>query len=177
VTESAIVETAWRVYDLLRTTAELLAALALVGGVVGAWTARRNATRRVRCRRLALGGVATLVVVLSLNYVYAAIVFVLTGTTERVAPMAVFVPAAVQSWPLLRPGGGLDTVVATVAPLCGVLGLAAIAIGSALWTVGRASSPTHRYGRQAVGWGIGALVVSVGGRLFAVAVYVLGPGL
>jgi hypothetical protein len=112
-----------------------------------------------------------------LNAVYAAIAYALTGTTAGQAPVAVFVPAAMRSWPLFRPGNGLHAVVATVAPLCGVLGLTAIAIGSALWAVGRARTPTRRCGQQAVVWGVGALVVSVGGRLFAVAVYVLGPGL
>jgi hypothetical protein len=174
---SPIVETAWKYYELFRLAGEALAFVALIIGLVGYFVIDANQRRKARSQAMILGGTAALVCLLLLNSIYTAISWIVAGTTANSDPLSVFMPYAVRNWDLVQPGGGsIYPVVATVAPACGILGLSGIAIGSGMWAIGNRGGTTHRYGRQALYFGIGALTISVGGRLYSAIVYVLAPG-
>lgn len=172
-----IVETAWKYYELFRLAGEALAFVALLIGVVGYFTFDANQRRKARSQAMILGGTAALGSILLLNSIYTAISWIVAGTTANSDPLSVFMPYAVRNWDLVQPGdGSIYPVIATVAPACGILGLSGIAIGSGMWAIGNRGGTTQRYGRQALYFGIGALTISVGGRLYSAIVYVLAPG-
>jgi hypothetical protein len=172
-----VLDIAWRYYDLLRTTGELLAFLAFIVGVLGYVKSSTRPAAKLKYRNMMLGGGAALVAILLLNSIYTAISWTFAGATSNPNVLAVFMPYGIRDWSWVDPGGNtIYPIVATVAPLCGILGLSAIVIGMGMWAIGPRGTPTRGYGQSAVYFGIGSLIVSVGGRLFSVIVYVGAPG-
>lgn len=172
-----VVETAWRFYELFRLTGEVLAFVALFIGAVGYYFTSKNANQHRRYRAMFLGGGAALLALLLLNSMYRALSWGVSGTTSDSDPLSVFMPYAIRNWHWIQPGdNSIYPVIATIAPVCGILGLSGIAIGSGMWAIGKVGGKTRLYGRKAFYFGLGSMVVSVGGRMFSAIVYVLAPG-
>jgi hypothetical protein len=179
VPSETLVPPTWRLFDLVRTATTLLGLLAVLVGCCGRFlTLQPN--RRVRARRLVLGGSVTLVCVVSLESVYRAISWVVAGGVDGLSPASAFLPTTTRSSGLYGASETAETLplsaIGTVARTSAISGLSTVCLSCGLWAVSSADGTLRRSGVRGITLGVALLAISVGAEFFAAINYALAAG-
>lgn len=172
VSPGGVSDPAWRLLMLARWTAVTVALVGLISGVIGTFLGRGQSQRAARWQSVLLGSATALVVLFGLSAVDDLIAFIMRATRNPF--VGAFLPVG---WPYAAPetGTALLPVAQAAAQTLSYLGLAAVALGAALWGAAPVGSRTYYRGRRGVAIGAVLLAISVGGVLFATIVAILLP--
>jgi hypothetical protein len=172
VNPGGVSDPAWRLLVLARRTALIIALVGLISGAIGTFLATRQSQHSARWQSVLMGSAVALVVLFGLSAMYDLIAFIMRVTGGRLVDA--FLPAG---WPYAAPetGTALLPVAQAAAQTLSYLGLAAVALGAALWGAAPPGSRTYYRGRRGVAIGAALLAISVGGVLFATIVAILLP--
>lgn len=174
VSPGEVSDPAWRLLVLARQTALTVALVGLISGTIGTFLASGQSQRAARWQSVLIGSAVALVVLFGLSVVYDLIAFIMRATGGQLVDA--FLPAG---WPYAAPATGraLLPVAQAAAQTLSYLGVAAVALGAALWGAAPPGSRMSSRGKRGVIVGVALLAVSVGGVLFATIVAILLPAL